>query len=92
MQISSLIQYLEENGCYIDPELCTDEFYVLVNSTTLRVAQVVKDTEISSHTCVVLFRALSILCHGDLEDYDAVLQAHEHSQQQKRVIFPDRLN
>lgn len=93
MELEALVQYLLENDCHLDEDLETEEFYVIVNSITLRVAQIVKDPFISSHTSVVLFRALNIRCHGDLEDYDAVLQTHEHSQQARRGgNFLDRLN
>ncbi|MVM28402.1 hypothetical protein GO755_00045 [Spirosoma sp. HMF4905] len=93
MKLEDLVQYLLDNDCQFDDELETEEFYVVVNSVTLRVAQLVKDPVISSHTSVILFRALNIACHNDLEDYNAVLQAHEHHQQQrKRGNFLDRQN
>ena len=93
MKREELIAYLLSQDCSLDDELETDEFSVVINDISHRVSQLVKEPYISAHTAVVLLRALNVRCHDSLEDYDAVFQAHEHSQQNKpRNFLSDRLN
>lgn len=92
MHLEEILKYLSDNDCELDHELETDEFYVIVNQVSGRVSQLVKDQIISGNTAVMLFRVLNIPCHPGLEDYEAVLEAHEREVIKSRTIFPNRLN